>query len=299
MNDGAGELIENADYDAQTASAGALRIGARINDEPWRETMPTIRCLLAGLLLLAGSLAASANAAELNVLCSGAMRAAIKELAPAFEKASGHKLNLAFATAGKVEEKVAAGDSVDVAIVTKPRMDKLVRSAKVTGGTVISLAQVEIGLAVKKGTPKPDIGSVEAFKRAMLNAKSIAYIDPASGGTSGIHMAAVFEKLGIAGELKPKLRLVSPPPGQSSARAGDTVMRGEAEIAIQPISELQEVEGIEVVGALPAELQTPDLAFMGGASFFTEQPFATKEFLDFLASPAAAAVYKAKGMKPG
>src|SRR5436853_513566 len=138
------------------------------------------------------------------------------------------------------------------------------------------LARVPIGLAVRKGMPHPDISSVEAFKRTLLNAKSIAYIDPASGGTSGIHLAQTLEKLGIAAELKPKIRLVSPPAGQSSARVGEVVQRGEAEIGMQPISELMEVDGIEIVGPLPAELQSPDLVFMAGSPAVSEQPLPAK-----------------------
>jgi molybdate transport system substrate-binding protein len=223
----------------------------------------------------------------------------LQQLAPAFEKSSGHMLVIEYATAGKVEEKVAADEAIDVAILTKPRVDKLVLAAKLVGGTTTMLARVPIGLAVKKGAPRPDISSVEAFKRTLLNADSIAYIDPASGGTSGIHLAQALEKLGIAAELKPKIRLVSPPAGQSSARVGEVVRRGEAEIGMQPISELMEVEGIEVVGPLPAELQSPDLVFMAASPAVSEQPLPAKALIDFLAAPGAAPVYKAKGMEPG
>ena len=154
------------------------------------------------------------------------MRAVLQQLAPAFEKSSGHNLVIEYATAGKVEEKVVADEAIDVAILTKPRAEKLVRSAKLVGGTATVLARVPIGLAVKKGAPHPDISSVEAFKRTLLNAKSIAYVDPASGGTSGIYLAQALEKLGIATELKSKIRLVSPPAGQSSPRVGEVVQRG-------------------------------------------------------------------------
>jgi len=194
---------------------------------------------------------------------------------------------------------VAADEAIDVAILTKPRGDKLVRVAKLVGGTTTILARVPIGLAVKKGAARPDISSVEAFKRTLLNAQSIAYIDPASGGTSGIHLAQVLEELGIAAELKPKIRLVSPPTGQSSARVGEVVQRGEAEIGMQPISELMEVDGIDVVGPLPADLQSPDLVFMAGSPAVSEQPLPAKALIDFLAAPATAQVYKAKGMEPG
>jgi molybdate transport system substrate-binding protein len=193
--------------------------------------MPKIarRPVAAALSLLAGLSAGAAGAAEIKVLCSGAMRGVLQQLAPAFEKSSGHELVIEYATAGKVEEKVAADEAIDVAILTKPRADKLVRTAKLVGGTTTVLARVPIGLAVKAGAPHPDIGSVEAFKRSLLNARSIAYVDPASGGTSGIHLAQVLEKLGIAAELKPKLRLVSAAAGQSSPRVGEVVQRGEAD----------------------------------------------------------------------
>jgi molybdate transport system substrate-binding protein len=251
------------------------------------------------MLLFAALPIGTAAAAELKVVSAGAMRAVLQELAPQFEKTTGHKLAIEYATAGKVEEKVVNDESIDVAILTKPRVDKLIQVAKLVGGTTVTLASAPIGLAVKKGAPKPDISTVEAFKRTLLNAKSIAYTDPASGGTSGTHLAKVLEKLGIAAELKPKTRLVSSSPGQGSPRVGEAVLRGEAEIALQPISELQEVEGIEVVGPIPAELQSPDLVYQAASPNVSEQPMLAKALIDYLASPAAKAVYKAKGMEPG
>jgi molybdate transport system substrate-binding protein len=258
-----------------------------------------IRLLAAVLVLFAVLLAEVADAAEIKVLCSGAMRAVLDQLAPAFEKSSGHKLTIEYATAAKVEERVAGDEVIDVAILTKPRADQLVRAAQLVGGTTIELASVPIGLAVKKGAPRPDISSVEAFKRTLLKAKSIAYPDPASGATSGIHLARTLEKLGIAAELKPKLHLVSPPAGQSSPRVGEVVQRGEAEIGMQPISELMEVDGIDVVAPLPAELQSPDLIYMAGSPSASGQPLPAKALIDFLAAPATAPFYKAKGMTPG
>ena len=130
-------------------------------------------------------------------------------------------------------------------------------------------------------------------------AKSVAYADPASGATSGIHLAQTLGKLGVAAELKPKICLVSPPAGQSSPRVGEVVQHGEAEIGIQPISELIEVDGIDVVGPLLVELQSPDLTYMAGLPTASEQPLSAKALIDFLAAPAAAPVYKAKGMEQG
>jgi molybdate transport system substrate-binding protein len=147
--------------------------------------------------------------------------------------------------------------------------------------------------------PHPDISSVEAFKQTLLNAKSIAYVDPASGATSGIYLAQALEKLGIAAELKSKVPLVLPPAGQSSPRVGEVIQRGEAEIGIQPISELLEVDGIDVVGPLPADLQIPDLVYVAGSPTVSEEPMSAKALIDFLAAPVAASVYKANGMQPG
>ena len=263
--------------------------------------MPKIarRLFAAAVALTVGLSAGAAGAAEIRVLCAGAMRAVLQQLAPAFEKSSGDKLVIEYATAGKVEEDVAGDEAIDVAILTKPRAEKLVRDAKLVGGTVVALARAPIGLAVKKGAPDPDISSVEAFKRTLLEAKSVAYVDPASGGTSGIFLAEALEKLGIAAELKPKLHLVSPPAGKSSPRVGEVVRRGEAEIGIQPISELMDVPGIDIVGPLPADLQSPDLVYMAGSPTLSRQPLAARALIDFLAAPAAAPVYKAKGMEPG
>jgi molybdate transport system substrate-binding protein len=260
--------------------------------------MRTIRLLAGTLALVTGVLAAEASAAELKVLSAGAMRTVLQELAPAFETASGHKLKIEYATAGVIEQKVAADDEIDVVILTKPRVDKLVREAKIVGGTTTTLASAQIGLAVKKGATMPDISSVDAFKRALLNAKTIAYADPASGATSGQHVAQIVEKLGISAELKPKTRLVSAS-GAQGPRVGEAVARGEAEIGIQPVSELVEVAGIDVVGPLPVELQSPDLVYVVGSPYVSEQPIAAKALIDFLADPKAAAVYKAKGLKPG
>ena len=260
--------------------------------------MSMIQLLAAALALVTGVVGAEVSAAELKVLSAGAMRAVLQELAPAFETASGHKLKIEYATAGTVEQKVTADDEIDVAILTKPRVDKLVREAKIVGGSTKPLASARIGLAVKKGATKPDISSVDACKRAFLNAKSVAYADPASGATSGAYLAQAFEKLGISSELKPKTRLISAGAAQGP-RVGEAVARGEAEIGLQPISELIEVEGIDVVGPLPAELQSPDLVYVAGALYLSEQPIAAKALIDFLADPKAAAEYKAKGLQPG
>jgi molybdate transport system substrate-binding protein len=257
-----------------------------------------IRLLAATFALATSVFVVDASSAELKVLSAGAMRTALQELAPAFEAASGNRLKIEYSTAGDIEKKVAADDEIDVVILTKPRVDKLVSAAKIVGGSTQTLARAQIGLAVKKGAAKPDISSVEAVKKALLNAKSVAYADPGSGATSGQYLEKAFEKLGIAAELKPKTRLVAASATQGPL-VGETVARGEAELGIQPIAELKEVQGVDVVGPLPTELQSADLIYVAGAPYVSEQPIAAKAFIDFLADPKAAAVYKAKGLQPG
>src|SRR5947207_2443092 len=216
-------------------------------------------------MLFAGLSAGAAKAAEIKVVSAVAMRAALQELAPAFEKSSGHKLAIEYDTAGKVTEKVVGEDAIDVAILPKPAFDKQVRAAKIVGGTTTPLAQVPIGLAVKKGAAKPDISSVEAFKKTLLHAKAIGYGDPARGGAASQHVAQTLEKLGLAAELKGKTKLFAPAGGKGFPEiAAEMLQRGELDIAMLPISEMMGVQGIDVVGALPAELQTADLTFFVG-----------------------------------
>ncbi|TMJ58966.1 MAG: ABC transporter substrate-binding protein [Alphaproteobacteria bacterium] len=226
------------------------------------------------LALLAGLSTATAGAAELTVTSAVGFRPALQELAQAFEKSSGHKLKIEYATAGKVDEKVRGEDTIDVAIVTKSLFDKQVREAKMVGGTTTQLARQQNGLAVKKGAAKP-------------------------GGAASIFVAQQFEKLGITGEIKPKLKLLKAAAGQAIPPVADAVQRGEAEIGILPLSLAMQVQGIDVVGPLPAEFQSPDLAFVAGTPWTCERPIEAKALIDFLAGPAAKAVYKAKGMEPG
>jgi molybdate transport system substrate-binding protein len=253
----------------------------------------TIR-FLAAAFALAASVTSGASAAELKVLSSGSMHGVLQELAPAFEAASGHKLKIDYASPDAIVKKVDADEEIDVVILGKPLADKLVREAKIVGGSTKALASAEIGVAVKKGDPKPDISSVEAFKKALLNTKSVAYPVAPSRVTAE---AQAIEKLGIAAELKPKNRYVSASGAQ--VNVGEVVLRGEAEIGIQVVPLLMQVQGIDMVGPLPAELQSPDLVSVAGAPYVSEQPIAAKALIDFLADPKAAAVYKAKGFQPG
>jgi molybdate transport system substrate-binding protein len=161
------------------------------------------------------------------------MFAAVRELAGTFEASSGHKLVIEYATVGKIADRVAGDDLIDVAILTAPFFDKLIRTGKMVGSTTGQLARVPIGLAVKQGAPRPDIASVEAFKKTLVDAKFVTYSDPKTGDAAGVDMAKVIKTLGLAGELEPKTRLISPPSRQSGAQfLTGLFQRGETEVTM-------------------------------------------------------------------
>jgi len=262
----------------------------------WMRFSRLVRTTLVFAFALAvTAFAGSANADEVKVLSAGAMRAILQQVGPEFEK-SGHHLSVIYATAGGVEQKIEAGDNFDVALLTKPRLDKLAQSGKIDGGSIAVLGRSPIALAVKAGAPKPDISSVEAVKKALLAAKSVAYTDPASGGTSGIHFAKELERLGIAGQVrgKPIQGVGGAPPA-----VGEAVAKGEAELGAQPISELNGVAGIDVVGPLPAEMQTPELTYAAALAKSPPDAAAAKALMAVLTGPDGAAAVKAKGLLPG
>jgi len=250
-------------------------------------------------LVLVGGKAPTASADDITVLSAGAMRSAVQEIATSYEKNSGNQLTMIFGTAGEVVQRVDRGDKVyNVAIATKPRLEELEKLGKIVAGSIVVIGRSPIALAVRKGQPKPDISTVEAFKKALLAAASIAYTDPASGGTSGIHMAQVIRDLGIADAVQAKTKLVTGQPGAPPA-VGDAVARGVAEIGLQPISELTGTPGIDIVGPIPDALQTPALTYAAGLVAGNGDKPSSTEFVKFLTSQAAASVVKSKGLIPG
>jgi molybdate transport system substrate-binding protein len=236
----------------------------------------------------------AATAAEIKVLSAVAMKPALDDLAPEFERNTGHTVKIAYATAGIVRDRIRDGEPVDVAILPRSAFDPLQTQGKIAPGSATVLARSLVAVAVPAGAPKPDISTVDALKRTLLAAKSIVYPDPTKGGATGIHAARVIERLGITAEMKPKTTLV---PGSEYA---DVLAKREAELAIvQPMVVLG-VPGVELVGPLPAELQnTTDFVFWAGVGASTKEGETASAFIKYLLAPVAARVIKAKGMEPG
>jgi molybdate transport system substrate-binding protein len=253
--------------------------------------------LLAALALVFGG-GTPVFAADITVLSAGAMRSVLQDLVTSFEGGSGNHVTITYGTAGDVQKRLEVGEVFDVAIATRPRLRALETAGTITAGSVVVVGRSPLALAVRAGAPKPDISSVDAFKKAILAAKSIAYTDPASGGTSGIHMAEVMRDLGIADEIKAKTKLITGKPGAPPA-VGEAVARGEAEIGLQPISELANVRGIDIVGPIPEPLQTPDLTYAAGLPSKGGERDASTALVKLLVGPAGQAVVKSRGLIPG
>jgi molybdate transport system substrate-binding protein len=251
-----------------------------------------VRALVLGILA-ATLLTATASAAEVRVMISGGLTAAYKALVPEFERATGHKVLTAYGpsmgtTTNAIPVRLERGEPADVLIMVGYALDDLARQGKVIPDSRVELVKSPIGVAVKSGTPKPDISSADAVKRALLAAKTIAYSDSASGVYVSTEM---FAKLGIADAMKDKARKIPATP------VGEIVAHGDAELGFQQISELKPVEGIDIVGPLPDELQKITV-FSAGIASVSKEPDAGKALIKFLASPAAAATMVKSGLDP-
>jgi molybdate transport system substrate-binding protein len=232
-------------------------------------------------------LAGQAQTAEIKVLASTAVKTTLEELGPQFEKATGNKVEFDFAPAAILKTKIDQGTAFDVAILTVPVTDSLAGAGKIdTARTTI--AHSGIGVAIHKGAPKPDISTTEAFKRTLLDAKSVGFT---AAGATGAYLKTLFEKLGIADELKPKLKLLQ-------GAAGEAAANGDVEIGMTQISEILPYANADLVGPLPSEVQSYTY-FSAAVSAASREADVAKAFIKFLAAPAALAVIKAKGMEPG
>ena len=229
-------------------------------------------------------------AAEIKVLTAGAFKPVVADVAAEFAKQSGHTVRIENDTAGGLLKRIGSGEAFDVAIITPGALDALAKANKVNATSVVRLARVAIGVAVKQGATLPDISTVAAFQRALLNARAVAYIDPAAGGSSGIYLSGLFEKMGIADRIKPKAVLV---PGGLVAQR---LLTGEVDIAIHQISEILAVPGAQLVGPIPAEIQNYTV-YAGALSAAPRDADAARALLAALKSEAAREVMKSRGLE--
>jgi molybdate transport system substrate-binding protein len=246
--------------------------------------------MFAGLLGVAAISATNGTAAEIKVLTAGAYKAVLVDLLPEFEKATGHKVILDNATAGVLQQRVSGGEAFDLAVITPRVIDELTKAGKIVPGSSARLGRVGIGVMVKQGAPSPDVSSVDAFKKALLDAKTVAYIDPASGGSSGIYLTGLFDKMGIADQIKPKAKL------KQGGYVADLLVSGDAELGIHQISEIVPVKGVTLVGPLPKEIQNYTV-YSGGISANAKAAEAAKALMQLLTSERAAAILKSRGME--
>jgi len=233
-----------------------------------------------------------ASAAEIKVFSTIGVQAALEELTPKFEKASGHKLTISWGTATILVKRVQAGETADLMVLTRQSLDALTKEGKASADSDATFASSGMAMVVKKGAPKPDISTPEAFKQTLLKAKTIAYSNPAHGGASGVYLAKLLERMGIADQMKDKTKF--PPP---SGNAANLVVSGEAELAIQQEPEVMAVAGVDMVGPLPGDLNNITV-FAAGVGSGTKEADAAKALIKFLHTPEAAAVFKARGLVP-
>src|SRR5262245_32548439 len=230
-----------------------------------------------------------AGAAEIKVLSTQATEEAYRELVPQFEQATGHKVTTVFTGTLDANKRLAAGETYDVLIMSAPSIEEHIKGGKVVAGSRVDLAKSGVGVAVKAGAPKPDISTTDALKKTLLSAKSIGY----STGPSGVYVAGLFQRMGIADEIKGKLKQTP-----TGVFVGSIIANGEAEIGFQQVSELSHFPGIDYVGPLPADIQL-FTTFSSGIITGAKEEDAAKALVKFITAPEAASAFKKRGMEPG
>ena len=248
-----------------------------------------MRAIVAFAVLLIA--ANAANAAEINASISTAIKSATDEMLPPFERANDHTIRAFYAPSGALIPRFDRGEPVDVFLTDAPAIDGLIRQGKIAGGR-IDLARTGIGIAVRKGAPKPDVSTPEALKRALLAAKAVGHASPAGGSITGGHIMRMFEKLGIADQITPKTKLSM---GGPNSRVSVLVSSGQAEIGLQQASELLDNPDVEMIGLLPQELQLITV-YSAAITANARQTDAAKTLIGVLTTPEAAAIFKAKGL---
>jgi molybdate transport system substrate-binding protein len=229
------------------------------------------------------------QAAEIKLLASAAMKNAYLDLIPQFENATGHKVTAAWSSSPDVQKRIAAGEAADLVILSDSGTEELIKQGKLVASSRVNFAKAAIGVAVRAGTPRPDISSADAVKRSVLAAKSVAY----SAGASGIYLVTMFQKLGVSDQIKSKTAMVKP-----GEPVGEVVARGDAEIGFHQMSELIPVKGIQILGPLPAEIQNITV-YSGALHNATKEADAATALVKFLTAPAASPIIKKHGLEPG
>lgn len=242
-------------------------------------------CLIILLLVQSRGVAA---AAELSFFCPDALAPSMRELVPVFEKRTEHQVRMTIANAGTIAARLQSGERVDFAIVLPPAWDRLRQQGRIDPAVRIVLGKVGLGAFVKRGNNKPDISTVDAFKRAIMSARKLAVRDPAQGSPVGTYMLALFDRLDLSEAVRSKLVLTRYPPYEE-------VRNGEAELGFSTLAEIAAEPGAELVGPLPSDIQTYNI-FTAAISTATEQQTAAGEFLRFLTSDSAKAALRSKGI---
>jgi molybdate transport system substrate-binding protein len=236
------------------------------------------------------------GAAEVKLLAAIGVREIITELAPQFESTTGHKLVTTFDASGRIAQRISGGEAFDLIIINKPAIERIANTGKVNVGSAKDVASSVVGAAVRKGAARPDISTTEAFKRALLSAKSISRPSTTVGGASGDHITKTVEQLGITAEVNAK-SVFSERPDDRSNMPGQLVANGQAELALHQLQELMAVPGLDILGEFPGELRG---AFMFTAVLVagSNQEAAAKSLVEFLRTPESVRAIKAKGMAP-
>ena len=236
-----------------------------------------------GLAVALGS--ASATAAEITALVSNAFKTSFPEFAPQFEKATEHRLKIAFGSTDPLKVRIEKGEAVDLAVLGAGAIDSLIKQGKLVAASRVVVARSGLGVAVRKGAPKPDLSTTDAFKRTITNAKSIGFNER---GLTGIYLWSLFDKLGLTAVVKAKFK---------DGPGADVAGNGDAEIGLTQASEIALAPGAELAGRLPAEIQNFTV-FAAAIGAGAKQPDAVQALLKFLASPEALRVMQAKGLEP-
>lgn len=239
--------------------------------------------------IISMALSNTAIAGEIRLLASGATQEVVEELVPRFEAASGHRVVATFTGSAAIEKKIAAGELYDLVILSGPSIDKFIRLGTFMAGSRTDLMKSAIGVAIKANTQRPDLGSSDGLKAALLAAKSIGL----STGPSGTYMSSLFERMGVADQIRPKLRQA--PPG---VRIGTLIVNGEADLGFQQVSELIHAPGIDYLGPLPPDLQNVT-TFASAIPKGAPQAGEARSLVNFLSSPEAAVTIRKYGMEPG